>query len=280
MRTRLVLSFPLLLLLGAGLPLTSLSCRKAELRDGATVRVITLKPDNCKDLGPVEGLGGGLAGGYLTKQKMLEAAMNDARNKAARKGATHLLAYAPEIAHGTAKAPVDNHQAAVGHGDGASASAKVVGSAYKCPPGVKPRAGPAAPSLSDPTVSVDPAVTASLPPAQPQPTSAEISLAPLGDLESIVVFYATPATPQAPASETEIMRIDDKQAIEAIAGSLATVEEDPIKYVPTHRIEFMGKLGTQSLLYGFGYLQYAGKTFRLTDPQFEQALELKAAVGP
>ena len=36
----------------------------------------------------------------------------------------------------------------------------------------------------------------------------------------------------------------------------------------------MGELGTQSLLYGFGYLQYAGSVYRLTDGEFESVLEL------
>ena len=67
MRPKLVSSFSPPLLFGLGLLVVLLACKRAELRDGATVRVITQQPDNCKDLGPVEGIGGGLAGGYLSK---------------------------------------------------------------------------------------------------------------------------------------------------------------------------------------------------------------------
>ena len=48
-----------------------------------------------------------------------------------------------------------------------------------------------------------------------------------------------------------------------------------MKYMPTHRVEFVGELGVQSLLYGFGYLQYAGSTYRLTTADFETVLKLR-----
>jgi hypothetical protein len=48
-----------------------------------------------------------------------------------------------------------------------------------------------------------------------------------------------------------------------------------MKYIPTHRVEFTGELGVQSLLYGFGYLQYAGGVYRLTDGEFEGGLNLR-----
>ena len=48
-----------------------------------------------------------------------------------------------------------------------------------------------------------------------------------------------------------------------------------MKYIPTHRVEFVGELGVQSLLYGFGYLQYAGSVYRLTTADFEQVLQLR-----
>jgi hypothetical protein len=51
--------------------------------------------------------------------------------------------------------------------------------------------------------------------------------------------------------------------------------EDPLKYIPTHRVEIVGDLGAQSLLYGFGYLQYAGSVYRLTDGAFESVLRLR-----
>jgi hypothetical protein len=48
-----------------------------------------------------------------------------------------------------------------------------------------------------------------------------------------------------------------------------------MKYIPTHRVEFSGALGIQSLLYGFGYLQYSGSVYRLTDGDFERVLKLR-----
>jgi hypothetical protein len=48
-----------------------------------------------------------------------------------------------------------------------------------------------------------------------------------------------------------------------------------MKYMPTHRVEFVGALGVQSLLYGFGYLQYAGSVYRLTTGGFETVLKLR-----
>jgi hypothetical protein len=48
-----------------------------------------------------------------------------------------------------------------------------------------------------------------------------------------------------------------------------------MKYIPTHRVEFVGALGVQSLLYGFGYLQYARSVYRLTTGDFEIVLKLR-----
>jgi hypothetical protein len=48
-----------------------------------------------------------------------------------------------------------------------------------------------------------------------------------------------------------------------------------MKYMPTHRVEFVGELGVQSLLYGFGYLQYASSIYRLTTGDFEAVLKLR-----
>ena len=76
-------------------------------------------------------------------------------------------------------------------------------------------------------------------------------------------------------AEAEALRIDDPGEIQRVADSLQHVVEDPLKYIPTHRVDFVGQLGTQSLLYGFGYLQYAGKVYRLTDGAFESVLQLR-----
>ena len=74
--------------------------------------------------------------------------------------------------------------------------------------------------------------------------------------------------------EEEVLVVVDQADIERVTGSLQRVVEDPMKYIPTHRIEFTGELGVQSLLYGFGYLQYAGGVYRLTDGDFEGVLNL------
>ena len=76
-------------------------------------------------------------------------------------------------------------------------------------------------------------------------------------------------------SEDEALVVEDQAQIQRVTDSLQQVVEDPMKYVPTHRVELTGELGTQSLLYGFGYLQYAGKVYRLTDGTFEEVLTLR-----
>ena len=106
------------------------------------------------------------------------------------------------------------------------------------------------------------------------PTS--ISMAPLGALEKITVYRRSPLPSGGGMGEEEALVVTDQAEIEAVIGSLSQVAEDPLKYIPTHRVEFVGELGTQSLLYGFGYLQYAGTVYRLTDGAFESVLELRA----
>ena len=82
------------------------------------------------------------------------------------------------------------------------------------------------------------------------------------------------ATAAAPASDVEVLRLEDQAQIQEVAESLMHLALDPMKYIPTHRVEIVGELGSQSLLYGFGYLQYADKTYRLTTGTFEATLEL------
>jgi hypothetical protein len=79
--------------------------------------------------------------------------------------------------------------------------------------------------------------------------------------------------------EEEVLVVEDKAEIQRVAGSLQHVVKDPMKYIPTHRVEFTGELGVQSLLYGFGYLQYAGSVYRLTDGDFEEGLKLRQDSG-
>jgi hypothetical protein len=77
-------------------------------------------------------------------------------------------------------------------------------------------------------------------------------------------------------TESEVLKVDDAKEIQRVVDSLRQVALDPMKYIPTHRIEFVGELGVQSLLYGFGYLQYAGDVYRLTTGDFEEVLKLRA----
>ena len=75
--------------------------------------------------------------------------------------------------------------------------------------------------------------------------------------------------------ETEVLKVEDQGEIQRVVDSLQQVAQDPLKYIPTHRVEFVGELGVQSLLYGFGYLQYAGTVYRLTTGDFEGVLKLR-----
>ena len=73
---------------------------------------------DCKNLGIVVGQGGGTFGGdFISNDKLTEYAVNDAMNKAATRGATHLQASAP----------------ALGGGSGTTTTATVTGVAYQCP---------------------------------------------------------------------------------------------------------------------------------------------------
>lgn len=232
-------------------------CKTAQLTShGTDVAVLASEPYGCEQLGEVEGFGGGVGGGYAKKGVLAESASNRARNEAAKLGATHVVLREAEFEHGTGTAATHDQQPALGHGDGSSAYARVEGVAYKCGPG----------EIPEPVTSVLPGVDN--PPAS-------ISLAPLGALQRVVVYQKNPRVPGSEASETETLRLEDPATIESVAASLNDLALDPIKYVPTHRVEFVGELGTQSLLYGFGYLQYAGKTYRLTTGAFEETLQLQ-----
>ncbi|MEM7137496.1 MAG: DUF4156 domain-containing protein [Myxococcota bacterium] len=232
------------------------ACKSSQLTShGTDVAVLSEEPLGCEPLGEVVGYGGGVGGGYVQKGVLSESANNRARNEAAELGATHVVLEEPLYEHGSGTAVTRNQQPALGHGDSSAAYAEVRGVAYKCAPGTLP--------------TVD---ASGLPAVQNPPAS--ISLAPLGTLTKIVVYQRNPATPGTEASEVESLKVEDPARVAEVASSLEDLALDPIKYVPTHRVEFVGDLGTQSLLYGFGYLQYAGKTYRLTTGAFERELGL------
>ena len=233
------------------------SCKASQLTShGTEVALLGSEPIGCEELGEVVAYGGGVVGGYSKKKVIIESASNNARNQAAEMGATHILLEEPELVHGTGKATEHDMQPAMGHGDGSHATANVRGIAYKCPPGAEP-----------PTVDAQTLPVVENPPAA-------ISLLPLGRLERIVVYQRLPATPTTEASEVEVLQLEDEAEIRQVAESLSELAADPLKYVPTHRIEVVGELGTQSLLYGFGYLKYANMTYRLTTGTFERVLQL------
>lgn len=240
----------------------SLGCKAGQLStDGTKVAVLYDEPVGCENLGVVIGVGGGLSGAYSKPSVNQESAENDARNKASELGATHVVLHPEEVEQGDGRGPDEQDtQPALAHGSGTGSTVKVAASAYRCST-ANPQTKTAM-SIRSGTTFV--AVSA--------PTT--ISLAPLGALQRITVFQRTPST-GGNAGEREILVVEDQAQIERVASSLRQVVEDPMKYIPTHRVEFTGELGVQSLLYGFGYLQYSGGVYRLTDGEFEEGLKLR-----
>ena len=241
-------------------------CKADQLtRHGTDVALLYDEPAGCENLGVVIGHGGGLSGAYSKPSINRQSAENDARNKAAERGATHLLLYPEDVSQGDGRGVnPESTDPPLAHGYGTGSNITVAGTAYKCRPGL-PIVEPVGMQTGNAFVEVKP----------PEPTS--ISLAPLGPLEHITVFRRVPLETGEGMTETEALRIDDPGEIQRVVESLQHVVEDPLKYIPTHRVEFVGELGTQSLLYGFGYLQYAEKVYRLTDGAFENVLHLRDA---
>ena len=244
-------------------------CKAAPLTANATSIVLLYdEPAGCENLGVVIGRGGGLTGAYSKPSVIRESAENDARNNTAERGGTHLLLHPEEIAQGDGSGPDEQDTApAMAHGSGTGSTVTVAGTAFKC----ALDAPPAETAMSIQGGGAFIAVQA--------PTS--ISMAPLGALKSITVFDRMPLPSGTGMSETEVLKVEDQAEIQRIVDSLRQVAEDPMKYIPTHRVEFLGELGVQSLLYGFGYLQYAGSVYRLTTGDFETVLKLrKEPAGP
>jgi hypothetical protein len=94
----------------------------ARTAAGSKVLPVTAPPSaDCTNLGQVIGQGGGFwTGGITTNEDLALSAINDASNKAAALGATHIQSSAPQFAAGE---------------KGTTNSATVVGIAYKCPGG-------------------------------------------------------------------------------------------------------------------------------------------------
>lgn len=256
--SKLVLPFAGLLL-GLG----SLGCKADQLTTtGADVVLLYDEPAGCENLGVVIGRGGGMTGAYSKPRVNRESAENDARNKAAERGATHLLFHPEEVAQGNGRDPdYQSTEPPLAHGSGTGSTVTVAGTAYKCALDAPP--SKTAMSIQRGSAFVE--VKA--------PTS--ISVAPLGPLKHITVFRRVPLPSGTGMTEIEVLKVEDRAEIQQVADSLKSVVEDPLKYIPTHRVELVGGLGSQSLLYGFGYLQYAGSVYRLTDGAFESVLKLR-----
>ena len=253
-----------LLLLGPA----SLGCKADQLTGhGADIMLLDDDPPGCENLGVVTGFGGGMTGAYSKPSVNLMSAENDARNKAAALGATHLVLHPEEVHQGENLQPAEKDtRPAMATGSGTGSTVVIAGTAFKCALDAMP--AKTAMSIQGGSAFVE--VKA--------PTS--ISLAPLGPIKSIKVFQRVPLPSGTGMSETEVLEVEDPAEIQQVVESLAQVAEDPLKYIPTHRVEIVGELGVQSLLYGFGYLQYAGGVYRLTDGDFERVLELRGEPTP
>lgn len=121
MATRLLDRTRLFFVLAALGALGALSaCSTAELNTaGARVAMVRAPVGtDCPPVGYFVGKGGGTFGGDLiSNESLIEYAMNDLRNKAAQKGATHVQVDPPQL----------------GQGDGTTTTATVTGTGYKCP---------------------------------------------------------------------------------------------------------------------------------------------------
>ena len=237
-------------------------CKADQLSSqGTTVVLLYDEPLGCENLGVVIGRGGGLTGAYSKPSINEESAENDARNQAAERGATHLMLHPEEVSQGDGRGPDEKDTApAMAHGSGTGSTVTVAGTAFKCTLDSAPNT---AMSIKRGTAIVE--IEA--------PTS--ISLAPLGQLKGITVFQRTPLPSGGGMGETELLKVEDPAEIQRVTDSLKQVAVDPMKFIPTHRVEAVGELGVQSLLYGFGYLQYADGVYRLTTGDFEDVLQLR-----
>lgn len=256
-------AFPVVLALGLSL----MGCKADQLTSfGTNVVLLYDEPVGCENLGEVIGHGGGLTGAYSKPRINRESAENAALNEAATMGATHIIFHSEDLAQGDGHQPDEKDtEPPLAHGYGTGSTVTVTGTAFKCAPGTVP---------SPDTMSSIQRGTAL---AGVQATTS-ISMAPLGPLKSVEVFRRSPLPSGAGMGETQVLAIDDPVEIQRVVDSLKQVAVDPMKFIPTHRVELVGELGVQSLLYGFGYLQYAGAVYRLTTGDFETILQLRDAV--
>jgi hypothetical protein len=105
------------------LALTGAGCATAALSErGAMVEMTGEVDKGCKNLGPIIGKGGGSFGGaWISDEDLIEYAMNDLRNKAAERGATHVVFSGHEMGNTS------------GSNGGTTSTATISGIAYWCP---------------------------------------------------------------------------------------------------------------------------------------------------
>lgn len=108
----------------SGILLLTLSgCATASLTPaGEKIEIVPqLDRKDCKNLGPVVGKGGGSFGGaWIADERLVEFATNDIRNKAALKGATHLVMMGHQMGQ-----TMDRYS-------GTTSTATISGVAYQC----------------------------------------------------------------------------------------------------------------------------------------------------
>ncbi len=105
-----------LLLVAVGVAVSA--CKSSLTDAGRSVTPISVVPGACEEVGTVVGQGGGTINDpYFSHKKLQDHARRDARNKAAKLGATHILLGEPEV----------------GSDEGVTRSFVVSGTAYRCP---------------------------------------------------------------------------------------------------------------------------------------------------
>jgi Domain of unknown function (DUF4156) len=147
------------------------ACATADLNAAGAKVAMVRAPlgTECQPVGYLVGKGGGtFGGGLVSNEALIEYAMNDLRNKAGQKGATHVQVDPPQL----------------GQGDGTTTTATVTGTSYKCPTsytppaGTLPAAAPAAPGAPAAPAAPGPAPAPAAPGAAPAVAPAAPGAAP------------------------------------------------------------------------------------------------------
>ena len=111
--------------------LSAVGCKASQLTSNGTEIVLLYdEPAGCENLGVVIGRGGGLTGAYSKPSVIRESAENQARNEAAKKGATHLFLHPEQLDQGDGRGPSEQDTApAMAHGSGTGSTVTVAGTA-------------------------------------------------------------------------------------------------------------------------------------------------------